>query len=47
MKATEGTNSIPVIQIPCFDDINVNEVHAVLDGFVSKVETRPKITPIS
>ena len=38
---------MPVIQVPYFDDINVNDVHATLEGLISKLEIRPKATPIS
>jgi hypothetical protein len=38
---------VPVKQVPYFDDINVNDVHAVLEGLIGEVETRPKATPIS
>ncbi len=41
------TNSVSVKQVPYFDDINVNDVHAALEGLISEVETRPKATPIS
>jgi hypothetical protein len=41
------TNSLTVIQVPYFDDISVNDVHAALEGLISKVEIRPKVTPIS
>ena len=41
------TNSLSVIQVPYFDDISVNDVHATLEGLISKVEIRPKVTPIS
>jgi hypothetical protein len=33
------TNSVLVIQIPYFDNINVNDVHAALEGLIDEVET--------
>ena len=42
-----GTNSALVIQVPYFDDINVDDIHTVLKGLTSEVETRPKVTPMS
>jgi hypothetical protein len=41
------TNSVLVIEVPYFDDINVNDVHTTLEGLISEVETRPKATPVS
>ena len=32
------TNSVIVIQVPYFDDINVNDVHAALKGLLSEIE---------
>ena len=40
------TNSAPVIQVPYFDDINVNDIYTVLKGLTGEVGTRPKVTPI-
>jgi hypothetical protein len=40
-------NIIPVIQVPYFDDIGVNDVDAVLEELIGKIETRPQATPIS
>jgi hypothetical protein len=37
----------PVPQVPDFNYIRVNNVYAVLEGLISKVETRPQVTPIS
>ncbi len=41
------TNFISVIQVPYFDDIDVNDIYTVLNGLMSEVETRPKVSPIS
>ena len=38
---------MPVIQVPYFDDISVNDVDAALEGLIGEVETRPEATPIS
>ena len=43
----ERTDLGPVLQVPYFNDIRVNDVDAVLEGLISEVETRPKATPIS
>ncbi len=40
-------NSVRVIQVPYFDDDSVNDVHTALQGFISEVEFRPKVTPVS
>jgi len=40
-------NIFPVIQVPYFDDIGVNDVDAVLEELISEIETRPQATPIS
>ena len=40
-------NSVHVIQVPYFDDTSVNDVHTALQGFISEVESTPKITPVS
>ena len=41
------TDTVSVIQVPYFDDINVNDVHTVLKGLISELKARPKATPIS
>ena len=37
----ERTDLGPVLQVPYFNDIRVNDVDAVLEGLISEVETRP------
>ena len=46
-KQVWRTNSVLVMQVPYFDDLGVNDVHATVEWSVSKVETRPKVTPVS
>jgi hypothetical protein len=43
----ERTDFGPVLQVPYFDDICVNDVYAILEGLISEVETRPQAPPIS
>lgn len=37
---------VPIIQIPYFDDIDVDDVQAVLQGLAIEVVARPKATPV-
>ena len=47
VERLERTDLGPVLQVPYFNDIRVNDVYAVLEGLISKVETRTQATPIS
>ena len=46
-KVTEEAHSSPVVQIPYFDNIGVNDANAVLERSISEIETRPQATPVS
>ena len=41
------TNSVLIIQVPDFNDIDVNDIHTALEGLTSEVETRLKVTPVT
>jgi hypothetical protein len=41
------TDSFRIIKVPYVDDIFVNHTHTTLQGVISKVWTRSKVTPIS
>jgi mannose-6-phosphate isomerase class I len=41
------TNPFHIIKVPYGDNIFVNHIHAALQGVVSEVSTRSKVTPIS
>ena len=41
------TNIHPIILFPYFDDIDVKDVHTVLEGLINEVATGPESTPIS
>ena len=40
-------NSGLVIQIPYFNDIDVDNIDAVLEGLISEVKAIPEVTPVS
>ena len=46
-RQLKRTDSVLVIRVPYFDNINVNDVHATLERLINEVETRPKVTPVS
>ena len=43
----ERANTVRVTQVPYIDDTSVNDVRTALQGFILKVDSRPKITPVS
>ena len=42
-----STNFLPVFQVPYFDDIGVNDIHAIFKEYSSEFLTRPQVTPVS
>ena len=47
VERRERTDFGPVLQVPYFNDIRVNDVDAVFEGLISEVETGPQAPPIS
>ena len=40
-------NLCPVLQVPYLNEVDMDDIHAVLKGSISKVDTRPKVVPVS